>query len=418
MAIWYPIAVANKYQIDRAARFVKSHSLLQSRSTTQTEDLPLILVNMSGMNGNSVSRCSNTNERMKFLFYGLETLPVELLFSECARIGSCEVDSWIPREVVPVKFSGANSLQLSSEGFTFHQTKEKQPLKFLLLPSSTTWQNQVLLFLSDESDNTQTKYLVEAPRSPPGHSTTTSKYGWCILAEDWSLEPRGARFVVSRIVGHTVFLHFDCPLRLSRSTTEDPKISEQRLSDVSIALPADSRQVFIIEKSPTPQDLGMSRPQNPEQYSDRLIVISQTLWWGLSYLERQLMEMFLPETISNHIYFFYAWSFVSYQQLQWVEHVLHAFVHHAWVETYQPTWRSNGPWKWFWKLSNYEPPIPFKTMNKCICTLVFFFSLLQNQYSATMSVSLYWYAIYPKKELVNMYVTALVWKCVFRILGW
>lgn len=91
-------------QADRAARFVNSHSLLQSRSTTQPEDLPLILMNMSGMNGNSVSQSKGTDERMKLLFYGLGTLPVELLFSECARIGCCTVDSWIPREIVPERF--------------------------------------------------------------------------------------------------------------------------------------------------------------------------------------------------------------------------------------------------------------------------------------------------------------------------
>jgi len=353
---------------------------------------------------------------MKLLFYGLEKLPVELLFSECTRIGCCEVDSWIPREVVPEKFSGAYTLQLGMEGFTFNQTVGKQPPKFWLLPSSTEWQNQVLLYLSNR-DNTQTKYLVKVPKSSNGNFPTTSKYGWCILAEDWSLDPRGARFVISRIVGNKVFLHFDCPLRLFRNNKDNPKIAEQRLSDVSLALPADSRQEFIIEKSSTPRDLGMSRPQNPEQYSDRLVVVSQSLWWSLSYLERQLMKKYLPDTVSDNRLFLIVWGVVSYKQLNWVDQAVHAFVHYAWVETYQPTWRSSGPWKYFWKLSNYEPPVPFTTINKYCCTVVFFLSLLTNQCSMIMSITLYWYVIHPRHELWNMYLAAAIWKCLRWFFG-
>jgi len=60
---------------------------------------------------------------MKQLFYGLESLPIELFFSDCARLGSCTVDAWIPREIVPESFEGKHTLKLGSAGFTFETRK-------------------------------------------------------------------------------------------------------------------------------------------------------------------------------------------------------------------------------------------------------------------------------------------------------
>lgn len=369
---------------------------------------------MSGMNGNSVSQTKSTAQRMKLLFYGLETLPAELLFSECERIDRCKVDSWIPREIVPERFYGEHTLQLGPEGFTFHQLKGHQRLEFFLLPSSVVWQGQVLLLLYGKRDHTKTKYLVKTPTSATEQSCSTSKNGWCVLIDDDSFNPRAARFVISRINGNKVFLHFDCPLRLSSSHTDNPEIREQIFSNVGFAQPANTLQEFIIEKSSTPQSLGLSRPQNPEQYSDRLTVINPILYLGLSCLAQYFMDKSLDDRVLNSTFFLVAWGIFSFKLHEWVERAVHAFVHHAWVETYQPTWNSNGWLKWFWKLSNYEPPIPFRTMAKYLCQCLFFLSLITHDYSAMLRVTLYWCPLYPRQELVNMFKTALV----YRALSW
>ena len=62
-----------------AARFIKAHSLLQSRRTIQAEDIPLVLMDMSCMNVNAISQSKTIDTRMTQLFYGLESLPTELL---------------------------------------------------------------------------------------------------------------------------------------------------------------------------------------------------------------------------------------------------------------------------------------------------------------------------------------------------
>ena len=124
-------------QADRAARFVKAHSLLQSRTTTQAEDIPLILMNMSCMNANAISQSKTIDARMKQLFYGLESLPTELLFSDCTRLGLCTVDAWIPREIVP------ESLMASTLSSLVQQVSPSKPEKALNLSSSICYHQRI-----------------------------------------------------------------------------------------------------------------------------------------------------------------------------------------------------------------------------------------------------------------------------------
>ena len=88
------------------------------------------------MNANAISQSKTVGARMKQLFYGLESLPTELLFSDCARLGSCTVDAWIPREMAPESFEGMHTLKLGSAGFTFETRKGDQALNFYLLSSA------------------------------------------------------------------------------------------------------------------------------------------------------------------------------------------------------------------------------------------------------------------------------------------
>ena len=378
------------------------------------QDLPLILMNMSGMNGNLASQSDSSDQKMKLLFYGLGTFPVELLFSECERFGCCEVDSWIPREVFPETFSGEHVLRLTPEGFTFHHQKGDKPLKFFLISRSVVWQDQLLLSISDRPEDEEKRYVVKAATSSTAQHPASSTNGWCILLEDDATDPRAARFIISRRNGNKTFLHFDCPLRLTRVYGNNPETTGQPPRYIQcIARPADSQEEFIIEKSSTPQSLSMPRPQNPEQYGDRLIPIHQALFFGAGYLERTLLRRLLGDMIDKNWLVIGIYGAFTFMQLEWVERALHAFVHRAWLETYSPTWNPNGPWKWFWKLSNYEPPIPFMTMMKYYCQLMFSLCVLTGFYSGLVQITLYWFMCFPKEELLGMYVIGLVGKAVF-----
>ncbi|KAK0624003.1 hypothetical protein B0T14DRAFT_478080 [Immersiella caudata] len=403
---------------DRATRFAHTHSLLQSRSTTQLEDLPLILVNMSGMNGNSVTQAKGSDEKMKLLFYGIGILPAELLFSNCARLGCREVDSWIPREITPEKFGGKSTLRLGLGGFTFHrgEGQSAKHLRFFMLSSPAVWQGQAELVLLSENanDGMRTRYLVEDLRpslqhwQPPSAASCDDR--WCILLEDDAPNPRSARFLISRVDGNKTTLHFDCPLKLTKRAT-----TAEEASYVYVGRLADAGHEFAIEKGPTPEKLQMPRPQNRKQVSDRLIVTADLLIWGLQGAEHALFRNFFDNALAKSTTLLVLYGCFSLGQRALVHRVLKELAHSAWMATYDPDWNPNGRWRWFWRLSNYVPPIPFKMMMKYYCRLLISFAIATDNYTLMMTSALYWFPLYPQDELMNLIIGSYVLRFLARL---
>ena len=345
---------------------------------------------------------------MKQLFYGLESLPTELLFSDCARLGSCTVDAWIPHEIAPETFEGKHTLKLGSAGFSFETRKGAQALNFYLL-SSAHRSNRFRLLLPDQKDAKSLKYDVEALQRLNDEQPAAPTKVWCIVVNN---EPkRGARFVVNRVVGNKYFLHFDCPLRLTEIDDSKSRSGAQQDPEHecgAVSLNGD----FIIERSHEPQDLSISRPQNPEQYSDRLVVTGQAIWGAMGLGERYLMRAIWGDENSMSMLFYIFYGLYCHKRRQWVDRALNAFVHRAWMATYQPGWDPNGRWKFFWNVSIWEPPIPFMTLNKWRCSLSFFLGFQFNNWSDVAVVTLYWLPLFPTRELMNMYITATFTKIV------
>lgn len=234
---------------------------------------------------------------------------------------------WAPRkyDTASETFSGKHVLRLGSDGFTFHQQKATQPLKFFLLSRSVVWQDQVLLSLSDRPDVTEKTWLVNAAASSNRVSHANSKNGWCILFEDESSHPRAARFVISHITGNKVFLHFACPLRLSSIDNDSPGTAEQLPGYMCIARPADSQQEFIIAKSSTPQS-DACLAQNSTR------IDSMWLFFSLRYVERCFVEWFLGDMREKSTLLLIAWGVFAFMPYRWVDRVLHTLVHRAWIE--------------------------------------------------------------------------------------
>ena len=360
------------------------------------------------MNGNAVTQEKSTESRIQLLFYGLESVPMEFLLCDCTRVLGCKADSWIPTEITPERFDGDFTLQLTSEGWKpKHKTELGKP-KFCLSSPSMIWDNETILSLPEEGENERVLYHASVANTFQQRPAEDKHHGWCVLIDDTGLVPRGALFTVNRIEGMKRFLEFECILILGSyfETTEKPA------STTHIALTSDPRLEYIIERSSTPQTLGMSRPQNPEQYSDRLIVISQVIYSGLCELERRILKRVLGDFAEN-TYFIIFYTLLSLKKPKWVEDQVQAFVHYAWVKTFQPNSNAQqGRWKWFWILSNWEPPIPFKTMMKHWCRLLFFLYFNLGVYSGVLQVSMYWLIPFPKEELLNMYVIAAVTKVI------
>ena len=265
---------------------------------------------------------------MKQLFYGLESLPAELIFSDCARLGSCTVDAWIPREIATEAFGGEHTLKLGSSGFTFETSKGAQALKFYLL-STAHRSDRFRLLLPDEEDAKSLWYNVEALQRSTDEKSATPTSLRCIVTNKETPE-RGARFVVNRVMGSKFFLNFDCPLRLTKiDDSEGPTDAKQ--DSVHECGAVNMNGEFIIERSYEPQALSISRPQNPEQYSDRLIVIGEAVCGATNLAERYVMRAIWGDENSMSTLFYIFYGLFNFKKRQWVEKGLNAFVHRAWM---------------------------------------------------------------------------------------
>ena len=300
-------------------------------------------MNMSCLNANAISQRKSAGARMKQLYYSLESLPAELLFSNCTRLGSCEVDAWIPCEIAKTKFEGDHTLKLGPLGFTFETMKGCKPMTFYLL-SSTSRAQRFRLALPDRNDDKPCvkHYDVRALKTSGANEINASSSMSCIVVNG-PLQERGARFIIDRVVGNKYFLYFDSALTLTQINTEDDP--SDRIQEAETSQSQTSKDQiggvlligdFILCRSHGSQDLSISRPQNREQYSDRLTSICKLISHLLSYLVCLLLRHFFGDENSLSTLFYCSYFFFCWKKREWVQNGVEAFVHTAWIATYRP----------------------------------------------------------------------------------
>ena len=362
---------------------------------------------------------------MKMLFYSLESVPLELIFSDCERIAHRTVDSWMPREVVPEFLDGNYdyALRLDQLGFQFQRmNKDSAPLNFFLFPSSTTWKDNMPICFPGEDHNTQKTYKVQFLMPFEGEITAPANNGWCILLEtpSWKRhgKRRGALFLINRIDGNNVFLQFNCPIRLSDQSSNGRKKTKKRRGPRSVARLTESQLQFMIEKSPRPQHLAASRPQSPAQYSAQLDAIIPFIHQGVNGLQILLLKKLFGDTLTQRWLFAIPYvTFLGSIQSILIEKCGYALMHYAWIQKYQ-TSTSNTPlhWRWFWTIWNYETPIPLELVWKIFCKLMFYHSSTIAFRPVVIQILLYGSAAYSIYNLVSLCVVDVLVEFGFWLL--
>ena len=361
---------------------------------------------MACLNGNAAAQLESTPERIRMLFYGLKSVPLELIFSDCQRIAHRTVDSWMPREVVPEQFYGHYALRLDQLGFLFLK-EDSEPLNFFLFPSSTTWKNNMAICFPGEDHNTEETYKVQFLMPFEGGITASANNGWCILLETPRLKRRGALFLINRIDDNNVFLQFDCPIRLSDQDSNGREKAKKRRGPSVVARQADSQQQFIIEKSSSsrPQRLAVSRPQSPAQYSNQLDAIIPSIYQGINVLQILLLQKLFGDTLTQRWFLAMLYPiFSGFIEPRWIEQGCCALMHYAWMQTYQTSRSSTSlHWRWFWKIWNYEDPIPLNPIWKICCKLMFYRFFPIGFRSGVILMLLYWSGAYSAYDFVSMF---------------
>ena len=349
---------------------------------------------------------------MRLLIYALGSVPVELLYSDCNRIGAriVKVDGWIPREVVTERFSGEHLLHLGPAGFTFQRRQESTPYEFIFLAPSCPRTGRYSLFHWDEDARECTHHRVEVLSKTQDRSTFRSNTRMCILIDRSLGEDRlrGAQFVLTRIDHEKVFIHYVHSIKLSR--TDEKYSSSARQAnprDTFFGKSAGPQLEFILERS-FPQMVDLPRPQNPEQYTARLDLLKfnavPLIQYPISYYSWNFWSWILPSTKLAFAVLLLEMS-LSQWLLIWT---LNSIGHRAWTTTYGASWTPEGPWKWFWKYMNFHSPISQKTYAKTGSAISFVVCVLTDNYSGMMAIAIYWLVLYERKELGVLYAWALL----------
>ena len=352
---------------------------------------------------------------MRVLIYALGHVPLELLFSDCERLGggAIQTDGWIPSEVVRQEFLGEQFLQLESEGFTFHCKDKSYACEFFLFSSRSTWLSRFYLDCYEKGSKEKLKFQAEALSREPDHDSSTptqTQTDGCMLI-DQSPGPdnvRGAQFLVTRIDNDKVFLKYVCPLRLRRieDTSSDPG-RDNSLETLNI-IRSTPQLKFVLERSSRKVDID-PRPQNPEQYHNR---IDFFIGWVIPWFNKIISPftfMLWQKVFPNTWLAVLAASTEGYIRLLLIERALHWLCYRWWVSTYSQTWTIKGPWRWLERYMNFAGPISVKTAGKAVSTVAFVLCVLTNQFAGLMSVTLYWLMLFDRKMLGQLWTWAVIY---------
>lgn len=351
--------------------------------------------------------------------YALEILPLELLLSPCERlrVAPATLDSWIPREVLPLRFEGKHSLKLTEHGFTFQSTKEEDDdngdLEFFLLPRSCYRVRHCLLSHPREGNEADSLYWTEAQehvrRLSSEHRNLGSDLYVVLLVH--GIDPKAARFKVSRVEGSTTYLHFDCPLRVSYVKGLNKSGSKHLLWPIHHLKPPLARQNFVLERSPTSTDLGTARPQNTVQHEGRYNIAHEWTWQLLYYVELWLSRGHLKRLCNENKPFFVFWTIFCLLQYHVLGLVIRNFLSRPWIASFSASKNKEKSWRWFWKIWNFRFPT---IIQKEFLAIAFMVGVLGNDYAYSLNVCMMWFLQDDKGTLKWM----LAWAAAIKLYGW
>ena len=366
---------------------------------------------------------------MRLFIYALGSVPVELLYTDCTRIGgdATQVDGWIPNEVAAENLSGEHLLQLGKEGFIFERSQGSPPYEFFLLHPPYPRTTRFSLSSQDKRTNNRPVFVVEAL------GTKTHQAAIGCEAKEYILinrvlgptQLRGAHFQVTRTENEKIFLRYLGSLRLWESDGIPlSSAASCNPGDTFFITPAAPQQRFILERSFSTLASSVPRPQMPEQYQPRVDFlifniyplidqyVNSHTWvlWNRLFKTDGIALTTSPLAVLA--------SLLEACLRRWILHrVLYSMTFRAWIATYEQSWTPHGRWKWLWAYMNFQSPVSFKTYAKASATVSFVVCVLTANHAGMMAVSLYWLQFYERKQLGQLYVWALMYKVSSSSLG-
>lgn len=388
-------------------------------------DVPLILMNLSGLNGNFASTIHSTDERMTVLIYALEILPLELMLLPCPRIrvGPATLDSWIPREIVPLQFDGEYRLKLCQNGFAFSVIKDgdrtdrqddnEEDLQFFFLPRTCNRKRHFLLSYRRADDKEDSLYWIQTYEHERSRLSKSSKpsAGLFIILIVHGINPKAARFKVSRVIGSTTYLHFDCPLRITYIKGSSKSSAKHLLWNIHPLNVPLVQENLLLERSFNPNQLAIARPQNTVQHEGRLNIAQEWTWQLLYYLEFWLSRGHLKRLCNESRAFLVFWTVFCLIQHQVLSIVMRDLLSRPWIASFRASEAEKQSWHWFWKIWNFRIPT---IVQKEFLAIAFMIATSFGDYGYAFNIC----AVWVLKEDTHSLKVMLAWACFIKLYGW
>ncbi|QDS76391.1 hypothetical protein FKW77_003740 [Venturia effusa] len=182
---------------------------LSGRSTTQAEDVPVILTNMLNLDNGGLLTLRTTRERFQVILLSLEKIPLSLFFNEALRHDRSDrsQNRWIPEQVNLLDLSIKKSLSVfkSHVSYIHKGNKSKDGISIYIIDAVIPLDSEIRVLC----DNDSTFYVIGPTFSNLDQLITEGFSSTCIMVgASLSTEAlRGACFYVRNVrTGHRIGL--------------------------------------------------------------------------------------------------------------------------------------------------------------------------------------------------------------------
>ncbi|KAH8764333.1 hypothetical protein F5883DRAFT_462493 [Diaporthe sp. PMI_573] len=404
-----------------AKQFWQAWDSLQSRSTTKKTDLFTVVANLASFNAGFISKSAGRDERMRSIIFNLTAVPLDILFSDYGDKygnGAPHPDRWIPLD--PVGSLRGNSLmRLTNQGLVLVDAGYVRSEEFFQMGASTPRRDMFRLAgLAPPNaalDKKSPEYWVKALVPAHDKLVVLPETEIClVLSADGGLaergqtslpQYRGARFLVTRQKGNTIFLQYDCAIRAVQSLDHP----EWWTGDTQIAyevrrVPLDRR--LILETGAIGRAVYPVRPSHPFCTREKNIIIAAVIigliilifeWVMVIEVRKTVLPTFddmpelknqVQEYSSNSSWYFWdptigridnsgaaaVTAFVLllftlpglYLNVHILMYIFNLIGYKSWASTFAEDWTPQGIRSWWWAFLKFNLFVWMSTMRKSL----------------------------------------------------
>ena len=217
-------SICNPYPSRQKRHFQRVWNALSERTTSQRDDLNIILANLLGFNAGYMLQGKSPGEQMRAILFSQQSLPIELLFLNTPKYmaGKANPDRWIPTAPCPERLEEDTKMIYRYWGFHLDANWNSCFSVYMYRMNRDRWFRLHTSGISPTSGSSDSQaedqFWVECLPVPRDEISETAETATCIILENKSGLIRGARLLFSEGFHSRdeIYLTYDCALRATK----------------------------------------------------------------------------------------------------------------------------------------------------------------------------------------------------------